>query len=401
MILDYVKFAYRGIKKRRLRSYLTMIGIFIGIAAVVALISLGQGLQVAIEEQFEKAGADKVIITPGRGAAAAFGGIGAADNFYDRDVDIVGDTRGVDKVGGLLYKEARVEFKDEIQYTFVIGVPDELDLEDFAADIEHGRNLEEGDGYKALVGYLIYHDDFFEKSVRIRGNIKIEDEDFEVVGSVDRVGNRQDDTQIYIPVETAQEGFDEEGFSTIVARAKEGVDPGEVADEITKELRKDRDLKEGEEDFSVQTFEQLMETFSNILGVVQTVIVGIAAISLLVGGIGIMNTMYMTVLERTKEIGVMKAIGAKNSHIMQIFLIESGIYGLIGGAIGVAIGIGLAKMTEFIAFYALGTTLLRASIAPTLIIGALLFSFFVGILSGVAPAFRASKLRPVAALRYE
>ena len=129
--------------------------------------------------------------------------------------------------------------------------------------------------------------------------------------------------------------------------------------------------------------------------------VGIAAISLLVGGIGIMNTMYTSVLERTREIGTMKAVGAKNSDILFLFLFESGLLGLVGGAIGVGIGLGLGKTAEYIATVQLGTNLLQASTDSWLIFGALLFSFIIGALSGVLPAMQASKLKPVDALRYE
>ncbi len=188
--------------------------------------------------------------------------------------------------------------------------------------------------------------------------------------------------------------------SEIIAKVQDGFDPEEVANEIIKRLRQSREEKEGQETFDVQTSEQILETFGNIFGIVQAVLVGIAAISLLVGGIGIMNTMYTSVLERTKEIGVMKAIGAKNSDILYIFLFESGSLGLVGGIIGVIFGAGLSKGVEYIAMNSLGTNLLQASLTPQLIFGALIFSFLIGTLSGILPAMNAAKLKPVDALRY-
>ncbi|MFH1823570.1 MAG: FtsX-like permease family protein, partial [archaeon] len=139
----------------------------------------------------------------------------------------------------------------------------------------------------------------------------------------------------------------------------------------------------------------------DIFGIVQAVFIGIAAISLVVGGIGIMNTMYTAVLERTREIGIMKAVGARNRNILTLFLIESGILGLVGGAIGVLIGIGLSTGVAFVAAQALGTTFLRAVFPWYLIVGALAFSFGIGSLSGILPAIQASRLKPVDALRYE
>ena len=174
-----------------------------------------------------------------------------------------------------------------------------------------------------------------------------------------------------------------------------------MAEDIEEELRDERNEKEGQETFSVQSFSQLLETFTDIFAVIQAVFVGIAAISLVVGGIGIMNTMYTSVLERTKEIGTMKAVGAKNSDIFKIFLFESGLLGLVGGTIGILMGMGIAKSVEYIAMIQLGSPFIKAVFGLPLIIGALTFSFLVGTISGVLPAMQAAKLKPADALRYE
>jgi putative ABC transport system permease protein len=144
-----------------------------------------------------------------------------------------------------------------------------------------------------------------------------------------------------------------------------------------------------------------LSSFDAILNIITVFLVGIAAISLLVGGIGIMNTMYTSVLERTKEIGTMKAVGAKNSDILWIFLFESGLIGFIGGFMGVLLGYGISKTVEIIAITTLNTTLLRAAVPAYLIFGCLGFAFLIGALSGTIPALMASKLKPVDALRYE
>jgi putative ABC transport system permease protein len=138
-----------------------------------------------------------------------------------------------------------------------------------------------------------------------------------------------------------------------------------------------------------------------IFDIIQTVLIGIAAISLIVGAVGIMNTMYTSVLERTRDIGIMKAIGARNSDILKMFLIESGLLGLVGGAIGIAIGLGIAKTAEVIGGAALGTDYLQAAIPAWLVIGALLFAFVLGSASGLLPAKQASEMNPVDALREE
>jgi len=394
------KFAFNNLKARPLRSWLTIVGVIIGIAAVVTFMLLGQGLEAGIQEQFQKIGVNKIIITPGKGAAGMIGaGIGA-DKFYEHDIDVIKTARGVEKVGGMGYKMAKVEFRDDVEYTFIIGMPEELTIKEYGMGIEHGRDLAKNDKYKALVGYDIYNAKFFEKPVKVGNEILIRGKEFEVIGSVEKVGNHADDTQIYVTYPIYEELFNEKGYSMIIAKTPEDSDTQEVADAINEKLRKDRNLKRGKEDFSVQTFEQMMQTFANILGIVQLVVVGIATISLIVGGVGIMNTMYTSVLERTRQIGVMKAVGAKNRHILTIFVFEAGIIGLVGGAIGVVLGTLAGKAVELAASLA-GYEMLKIGLNLRVALIGLLFAFFIGVISGFAPARQASKLNPVEALRYE
>jgi putative ABC transport system permease protein len=242
---------------------------------------------------------------------------------------------------------------------------------------------------------------FFDRGVSVGDRVELEGKKFEIVGVLGRIGNPEDDSSLIIPLEAAREIFNEpDSYAYVMAQVSQGQDPEVVAERVKKALRKYRGVEEGEEDFSIQTFAELMESFQSVFAIVQAVLIGIAAISLLVGGIGIMNTMFTSVLQRTNQIGVMKAIGARNSDIFKLFLIESGFLGLFGGAIGVVIGIFLSKIVEFAAAGA-GLPILKAYFPWYLILGALAFSFFVGCVSGLTPAVRASKLKPVDALRYE
>ncbi len=403
MMEDYVKTAYRDIKNRKKRSWLTMIGIIIGVAAVVSLVSLGQGLKDGMNAEFDKMGADVIMIMPGSGFQS-MGSVGSS--LTKDDVEVIRKVRGVNLAGGFLSKVAKVEFGNEIKYSWINGMAmDESkeiidNMESFV--IESGRDLKSGDTYKTMVGNAVAQGDFFKTKVRAGDYVIINDKKFRVVGTLERIGNPDDDQAFIIPLETARELFDEpDDLMVIMANIKPGFDPSDVAENIKKAMRKDRDQKKGEEDFSVQTSEQLKETVSSILDLVQYVLIGIAGISLLVGGIGIMNTMYTSVLERTSDIGVMKAIGAKNSNIMWIFLIESGMIGFSGGAIGCVIGISISKSIEYISSVELGVDYLKASVAPELIFGALMFSFIVGMLSGTLPAVKAARMKPTDALRYE
>ncbi len=404
MINDFFILSINNLKRRKLRSWLTMIGIFIGIAAVVSLLSLGQGLQDYITEQFEILGGDKIIIE-----SKTLGPPGSATSksliLTSKDLEIIKDTKGVKDVGGILMKSGVVKFKDEANVVFTLGMDEDyLSLFDNLGNFEvtEGRDLANEDKYKVVIGYNHAHGDIWDKKVSLRDSIEIEGKEFKVVGIRGKIGNPFDDNSLSIPKETLKEILDiEDEESQIIVKVSEGEDPEKVADDIERRLRKSRSEKEDQETFNVRTSEQLLTTFTNIFAVVQGVLVGIAAISLLVGGIGIMNTMYTSVLERTKEIGTMKAIGAKNSHILYIFLIESGLLGLVGGLIGVIIGISLAKAAEYVAGIYIGSPLLQASMNPVIILGALAFSFIIGSLSGIFPAIQASKLKPVDALRYE
>ncbi len=403
MIKDYFKLAYKSARQRKMRSWLTMIGIFIGIAAVVALVSLSQGLQTAIGEQFVSLGSDKIII---QGISSGFGppGTGVEVPLTEKDAEVIGRVKGIDNVLGRLVRSVKVEFDDQVEYSFAASMPE--DSEDIALAVEannykigQGRLLKKGDKYKVMIGHN-FAEDFFDKSLLLRDKVLIEDIDFKVVGILKKSGNPQQDETIVIPEAAMREILDlDDSFDIIPAKVGAGEDVAMVTERVKKELRKHRDVEEGKEDFNVETPESLLATLNTILMIVQGVLVGIAAISLFVGGIGIMNTMYTAVLERTKEIGVMKAIGARNRGILSIFIIESGMLGLVGGIIGVSLGFGISKSVELIAFQIYGSFLIKADFNIWLLIGMLSFGFIVGTLSGALPAKQAAALKPVDALR--
>jgi putative ABC transport system permease protein len=403
--ISYLLLSLDNIRHRRLRSWLTMIGIFIGVAAVVSLISLGQGMQNAIDEQFEKLGSDKILIMPD--VFAPPGSITTESLILTKnDLDFIKNIRGVEGASGYLSKIVKVNFKDEAFMGYVGGVAGE-DMQFWQEDLkyfemEKGRVFEEGEKYKAIVGFNYYNGDVFDRKIDVKDKVEIEGQEFKIVGVMKKTGDPNDDQTVFISKEVFRELLNvplEE--SVIMVKTADGFDPEEVAKTIERKLRRFRGEKEDELTFKVQTYGQLLDAFTNIFGIVQAVLIGIAGISLLVGGIGIMNTMYTSVLERTKEIGIMKAVGAKNSDILSLFLVESGLLGLFGGILGIGLGLGFGKIVEWVASNQLGFELLKVSIDPVLIIGSLVFTFVVGSLSGMFPARQAARMKPVDALRYE
>ncbi|MCX6694968.1 MAG: ABC transporter permease [Candidatus Altiarchaeota archaeon] len=179
----------------------------------------------------------------------------------------------------------------------------------------------------------------------------------------------------------------------------DGFKPSDVAEDIKKELRRKHGVKEDEEDFSVQTAEQMIKSFLVILNMIQWVLTGIALISLAVGCIGIMTTMYTSVLERTNQIGVMKAVGATRSDILLLFMIEAGMLGVVGGVIGCILGLALSNGVVFLSDRYWEAGILKANMSPLLLLGVVVLSFVMGSLSGLLPAWRAAKLTPVEAIR--
>ncbi len=404
MLADYFALAFKNIRRRRLRSWLTIIGIFIGIAAVVSLISLGQGLKDAITGTFSEVGGDKLII---QNANTGFGAPGstAIKKLNEHDIKVIKKVPGVEVIVPRLLRMGAFRFNGKTKYNFIASFPNNREqintiLESLSLGVQEGRMLEQNDKNKVVLGSYFATSKPFGRPIKAGDKLLINGKKFEVVGILAETGNMQMDQAALMMEDDMKSllGIKDE-YDLITVKVSSAFDAREVSDKIKEAMRKDRGLKKGEEDFSVQTPSEVIESFNVILNSVTAVLIGIALISLLVGGIGIMNTMYTSVLERTKEIGIMKAIGAKNRDVFMIFLFDSGILGMAGGAIGIGIGILLSKTAELMGKKFFDTNLLHANLSLYLILGALFFSFIVGAISGVFPALQASKLKPVEALR--
>lgn len=405
---EYFQLALKTLRRRRLRSWLTMIGIFIGIAAVVSLISLGTGMQNAIETQFFHLGADKLTIEV-KGPVNGPPGLNSDIELTDGDLRVVRHSNGIEVATGRILESITVKFNEKERHPYLASLPQDLKERAMVSDVAnvgddkilYGRSLKPEDQFKVMMSEDYYNDKNFNgKALRVGDKILINNQSVDVVGFYKKTGNPLVDHSFVMNEDAMRRLLNiPDRVNMIIAKVLPGADIDIVADNVEKDLRNYRNVKVGKEDFEVQTGAQILDTFKTILSIVTAVLVGIAAISLLVGSIGIMNTMYTSVLERRREIGVMKAIGAKNRNVLTIFLIESGVLGLLGGAIGIFLGIFFSKTVEIISTRALGTTLIQSYFPWYLILGALLFSFLIGSIAGTFPALQAAKLPVVEALR--
>ncbi|MBS3086382.1 ABC transporter permease [Candidatus Pacearchaeota archaeon] len=380
--------AIGNIRHRKLRTWLTVIGIIIGVAAIISLVTVSRSLESTLESQFEQFGANRIIIS-----SKGFQGPGtSSEGLTTQDLKTIEQISGFKYIVPGLFISTEVRHKDEVGFTLINGVPAE-NFEEFfldsGAELQEGRFIRNGDRFEAVVGSKVI-ESMFDNPLKLGSKIEIEGKEFKIIGVLKEIGNSQDDNQINIPLDTAREIFNKPNdVDAIIAQVKSPDDIPLLQEKIERELER----KRGDTNFQVVTATQILEQIGEILGIIQFVLVGIAAISLIVGGIGIMNSMYTSALERTKEIGIMKAIGAKNSDIFEIFLIESGLIGLVGGLFGTILGSVIALTIG--EFSKNAGFLLNIKIEILVLVFGLAFAFVIGIFSGILPAVQAAKLKPV------
>ncbi len=393
----------RNLKKRKLRSALTLFGIVIAIATLVILIAFSFGLREAVGEQFRLLGTDKLFIFP-RGQ---IGGPGTASpaQLTLHDIEVIDKVTGVRDLSYAVVGNAEVKFKDQRRYVPVIGIPPDRSTvieETGAYRAEEGRLLEGHDQGEVMIGSQYKRNNLFAQPLAAGDKLLINGQEFRVRGILEPIGNPADDRLIYMPHEDFQELFASgRRVDQIIVQVEMNQDIHEVADRIAKKLRASRGLTKATQDFSVITPEEFLASFETILTILTGFLVSIAAISLLVGAIGIATTTFTSVVERTREIGIMKALGAKNSDILSLFVGEAALLGLVGGIIGSALGVVASELVESIAAQSLGASLVQAAIPLSWLFGCVLFAAFVGALAGLIPAWQASTVRPIEALRYE
>jgi putative ABC transport system permease protein len=402
---DSFSLTYRNIKERKARSALTILGIMVGIGAVIALISIGFGMEESITGELVEM-ADVIMVTPG---GVELGSIGAFGSFTDRDLEAVDRIAGVKDAVAMRGEMEEVEYRGEKFMVQVIGI----DPRDITAVFGETVQLEEGSGtgteapgralrdndHKACeIGYSVAKD-YFDDEIGVNDRLTINGSKFRVIGVLAKQGGfRSDvDSSIYVTTRDSVTILDNEDTSTIFVRVRDIEDAEEIAAEIEERIDDNHKL----DDFtSAMTMGSVIEQLQSIFGILQAVLIAIASISLIVAAMGIMNTMLMSVMERTHEIGVMKAIGANNRNILFLFLLEAGVVSAIGGVCGCIIGVIGAQAISFGIQTALDVEI-AAVVKPEVLLGGVAVAMLVGILSGLYPARKASKMSPVEAVRYE
>jgi putative ABC transport system permease protein len=403
MLKEYFKIAIKNLRTRQLRSWLTILGIVIGVFLIMSLLSLSQGLKNTVLKQLRAVGTDIVMIMPGSFSdflTTLVGGV----QLSEEDLNTIERTPGVQAVVPFVYKGVLMKYQNESKTVILTGMDlrNSLDIyeNDVGMKIATGRWPTPGKR-EIVVGSLVPTDVF--PGLKINTLASIKGRQFEIVGVLKSQGSKQDDSMVGIDSELYRDITGErKGAPQAIAKIAPGYNVDQVAKDIKANLEEGAKRRVGQEgtSYSVLTSEAVGSIVGSILGVIQVVIFAFGSIAVLVGGIGIMNTMYTSVRERTREIGILKAVGAKNRSIIMIFLMEAGIIGLIGGIGGMIPGLGLAKLIQLIG-QVHPVLYIEASVSPGIVLFGLLFSFGVGCLSGFFPARSAAKLKPVEALRYE
>jgi len=394
-LLESFRIAFRALAANKARSLLTMLGVIIGVAAVILLVGIGTGVQNEVTGSIEGLGSNLLFVIPGQFDGAGGPSGPPSRRFTMEDADYIERrVTGLDAVVPVIQSGATIKAGNK-SMRVVVAAATEDGSKVFSATLADGRHYVRSEVQAAsrvvalgssVVEQLFSGRDPIGKSVTIQG------QRFTVIGHYESQGGGfagDQDAQIYMPVTTAQRvlGIDDIAMIVVKVSDSEGID--KARDDVQRAMKP----RFGDE-ITVMSQEQTLGILSDLLGMLTYMLAGIAGISLLVGGIGIMNIMLVSVQERTREIGIRKAVGARTYDILSQFVIEAVSLSVMGGVLGIAVGWGGAQILS-------ATTPVPSEVTPWAVAMAFFFAFGVGVFFGVYPAYKASMLDPIVALRYE
>lgn len=406
MRFDNLIIALKNIKERKTRVFLTLLGIAIGIMAIVALMSVGEGMEQAITQELSTL-SDTIFVSIGvdvEGATPTGGGLDFSELEYltDRDIGDIQRIQGIKDLSPILSGSAIMEYNNEKSRVTLVGMDPENMESIFGIEslgLSDGVFLKQGDQNKCLVGHGIATD-YFDAEISVGSRITINEKLFFVSGVYNEEGfgfSTQTDSSIHLTDYDFTKLTGQTNISAVIVKVFDVDDVNRIADEIEMTINENHG---GDDVASVVTMSSILDSIRTVLAIVQTVLLAIAGISLLVASIGIMNTMLTSVMERTHEIGVMKAIGARSSDVMSIFMMEGMFISLLGGVSGIIIGVIGANAFTLITSQSMGPMIepVFTIVSITLGIGVALT---VGMFSSFYPAWKAAKMSPIEAVRYE
>lgn len=413
--IDIFKLSLSHVKKSKLRSWLTIIGIVIGVAAVVAIISIGEGMKENVANRLKSLGADLVTISPGysRASGGGFeggrgGGGSASINLTDRDTNAIKQVAGVLYVNGIVSGRSDMTIGTEKTSVSITGIDLNTWRSMVTTELEAGRYLQPGDSNAVVIGYSLAHETFLEP-LSLNRPVTIGGKNFKVVGIFIQSGGGfggGGDNSIYMSDDYARgvitTNVSRNTFTSIMVKVTDPNLADKVATDIITKLMSSRHVNPRTRDFTVTALASIQQQIEGVVQSISLFLTAIAAVSLIVGAVGIANTMFMSVMERTRQIGLLKALGATDGEVTELFLMEAGLFGFVGGILGIITGVLISVTISAVGLRAIGPGgTMNAVVTPDLIAFALVFSIIIGVISGVAPARSAAKMNPVDALRFE
>ncbi|WP_191565741.1 ABC transporter permease [Metabacillus idriensis] len=395
-IIENIRMAFSSVLAHKLRSILTMLGIIIGVASVILVVAIGQGGEQMLKSQFTgSSNTIEVFYQPSDEEMQSNPNAYMESTFTQSDIEDLGEIQEVSKVVASSSEFMQARFREDTADVSIYGI-NQAYIEVNELKIDSGRNLVEGDfigGRRVGIISQATQEELFKETDPLGEVVWVNGQPFEIIGVLEKPTGLFSfgSMEIYLPSNTYRASFGKSDFNQVTLQAKSAEDLQEAGKKATTMLNQKHDKDEA---YQVFNMEEISEGIGQVTRIMTLIIGSIAGISLFVGGIGVMNIMLVSVTERTREIGIRKALGATKRQILTQFLIESITLTLIGGIIGILLGAGGASLVSLFAGW-------PSLISWQVVLGGLAFSMIIGVIFGMLPANKAARLDPIESLRYE